>query len=158
MQRRIARSPLRIRRALARGDFASAESMIVQLRSEFPGDRSIESIAQDIQNKKQAQMQSMKETDARAMYERQVITAYYEGKYQAVVELAEMALSQHSNSWRLYFYKGCAHAALGLMNEAERDSRLGQARESFRKARGVVGDVSQPPQISPKIWDVYKSS
>jgi hypothetical protein len=146
------------RRALTRGEITTAESMILQLKSEYPGDSKVQALAQEIQNKKAAQMQTMKEADSRAMLERQVVRAYYEGKYEAVVQLADLAIEQHANSWRLYFFEGCAQAALGLMDESQRDIRLNQARQSFRKAREIVGDISQPQQISPKIWDVYKSS
>ena len=147
-----------VRRAMNRGDLSVAESSIIQLRSEFPGDRTIESLANEIQQKRSSQMQSMGEAAKRKDNERQVIRAYFEGKYVAAEQFADTYLSEYPNSWRLHFYKGCALAAQGLTDQNNKESRLALARAAFRKARQNGGDIKQPPEVSPKIWDIYRNS
>lgn len=146
------------RRAMNRGDIMTAESVIIQLRAEFPTDRTIESLASDIQKKKLDQMQSLNEADSKSKMERQVVRSYFEGKYEGVIQLADIGLAQHPNSWRLLFFKGCAHAALGLLDNKTKDSQLNQAKAAFRKARVANAQISRPVQISPKIWEIYKDS
>jgi tetratricopeptide (TPR) repeat protein len=146
------------KRAMNRGDLSVAESVIVQLRAEYPNDRTIESMANDIQKKRSEQMQSMNEATKRKENERQVIRAYFEGQYAAAAQFADMYLADYPNSWRLHFYKGCALAAQGLTDERNKENRLAQARAAFRKARENAGDIKQPAQISPKIWDIYRNS
>ncbi len=147
-----------VRRAMNRGDLSVAESSIIQLRSEYPGDRTIESLANEIQQKRSSQMQSMGEAAKRKDNERQVIRAYFEGKYVAAEQFADTYLSEYPNSWRLHFYKGCALAAQGLTDQNNKESRLALARAAFRKARQSGGDIKQPPEVSPKIWDIYRNS
>ncbi len=147
-----------VRRAMNRGDLTIAESTILQLRSEYPSDRTIESLATEIQQRRLAQMQSMTDANKRKESERQVVRAYFEGKYLAVVELADTYLPQHPGSWRLHFYKGCALAAMGYLDDKTKESQLSRAREAFRKARVANGQISRPVQISPKIWEIYKDS
>jgi hypothetical protein len=146
------------RRAMNRGDLLAAETMVSQLRAEYPTDRNLESLASEIQKKKLAQMQGQSEAESFSKLEKQVIRTYFEGDYQTVIKLAEIGISQHPNSWRLLFFKGCAHAALGLLDDKAKDSQLTQAKESFRKARTANAQISKPTQISPKIWDIYKNS
>jgi hypothetical protein len=147
-----------VRRALSRGDLSTAESAIIQLRAEYPSDRSIETLANEIQQKRSSQMQSMSEASKRKENERQVIRAYFEGKYVAAEQFADTYLADYPNSWKLHFYKGCALAAQGLTDQKNKDSRLSLAREAFRKARQNAGDIKQPAEISPKIWDIYRNS
>jgi hypothetical protein len=147
-----------VRRAMNRGDLLAAETMVSQLRAEYPTDRNLESLASDIQKKKLAQMQGQSEAETFSKLEKQVVRTYFEGDYQTVIKLAEIGISQHPDSWRLLFFKGCAHAALGLLDDKSKDSQLTQAKESFRKARSANAQISKPNQISPKIWDIYKDS
>ncbi len=146
------------RKAMSRGDIMTAESIIVQLRAEYPTDRNLESLANEIQRKKLAQLQNENEAETQTKIERQVVRSYFEGRYEGVIQLAEIGLAQHPDSWRLLFFKGCAHAALGFLDNKSKDSQLSQAKESFRKARAANGQISKPVQISPKIWDIYKDS
>lgn len=146
------------RRAVNRGDLMAAETMVSQLRAEYPTDRTLESLANEIQKKKLAQMQGQSDAETFSKLERQVVRTYFEGDYQTVIKLAEIGISQHPDSWRLLFFKGCAHAALGLLDDKSKDSQLTQAKESFRKARAANGQITKPNQISPKIWDIYKDS
>jgi hypothetical protein len=146
------------RRAMNRGDVSTAENIVIQLRAEYPTDRTLESLSIEIQKKKIAQADGQNEAETFSKLEKQVARAYFEGKYQTVIELAEIGIGQHPNSWRLLFFKGCAHAALGLLDDKSKDSQLTQAKESFRKARAANGQISKPVQISPKIWDIYKDS
>lgn len=146
------------RRAMNRGDLIAAESMVSQLRSEYPTDRNLESLSNEIQKKKLAQMQGQSDAETFSKLERQVVRTYFEGDYQTVIKLAEIGISQHPDSWRLLFFKGCAHAALGLLDDKTKDSQLTQAKESFRKARSANSQINKPNQISPKIWDIYKDS
>jgi hypothetical protein len=154
-QQRIAEA----RRALSRGDFASAENIVLELKSGYSDDRSVNSLADEIERAKSEKMKNMQSADSRKFMERQVINAFYTGKYNAVIELADQAVKQYPDSWRLLFYQGCAYAALSLLQAENQDQRLNLARDSFRKAKTVAGgDITQLPQISPKIWDVYRSS
>lgn len=146
------------RKAMSRGDILTAESIVVQLRAEYPTDRNLESLANEIQKKKLTQLQNQNEAETQTKIERQVVRSYFEGRYEGVIQLAEIGLAQHPDSWRLLFFKGCAHAALGFLDNKSKDSQLSQAKESFRKARAANGQISKPVQISPKIWDIYKDS
>jgi tetratricopeptide (TPR) repeat protein len=146
------------RKAMNRGEIMTAESIVVQLRAEYPTDRTLESLANEIQKKKLAQLQNQNEEETQSKIERQVVRSYFEGRYEGVIQLAEIGLAQHPDSWRLLFFKGCAHAALGFLDNKSKDSQLSQAKESFRKARAANGQISKPVQISPKIWDIYKDS
>ena len=147
------------KRALSRGDFASAENIVLELKSDMPDDRSVNSLANEIERAKAEKMKSMQSSDSKKFMERQVINAFYTGKYNAVIELADQAVKQYPDSWRLLFYQGCAYAALSILQGDNQDQRLNLARDSFRKAKAVAGgDITQLPQISPKIWDVYRSS
>jgi tetratricopeptide (TPR) repeat protein len=147
-----------VRRAMNRGDLSVAESGIIQLRAEFPTDRTIEALANEIKEKRSAQMQTMNQATKRKENERQVIQAYFEGKYVAAEQFADTYLTEYPNSWRLHFYKGCALAAQGLTDAKSKESRLTKARAAFRKARENGGDIKQPAEISPKIWDIYRNS
>ncbi|MCI0613792.1 hypothetical protein L0244_12480 [bacterium] len=146
------------RKAMNRGEIMTAESIVVQLRAEYPTDRTLESLANEIQKKKLAQLQNQNEEETQSKIERQVVRSYFEGRYEGVIQLAEIGLAQHPDSWRLLFFKGCAHAALGFLDNKSKDSQLSQAKESFRKARAANGQISRPVQISPKIWEIYKDS
>lgn len=147
------------RKALNRGDLITAENIALELRASYPDDRNIQSLAGEIDRAKDEKMKSMQASDSKKFMERQVISAFYTGKYNAAIELAEQAVTQFPDSWRLLFYQGCAYAALSILEEKNQDQRLNQARESFRKAKTIAGgDIPQPPQISPKIMDVYRSS
>jgi hypothetical protein len=146
------------RKAMNRGDLMVAESMVSQLRAEYPTDRTLESLAKEIQKKKLAQAQGQTEAETFSKLERQVVRTYFEGDYQTVIKLAEIGIAQHPDSWRILFFKGCAHAALGLLDDKAKDSQLNQAKDAFRKARAANGQINKPNQISPKIWEIYKDS
>ena len=147
------------RRALNRGDFASAENIVLELKSDLPDDKAVNSLADEIERAKADKMKSMQAADSKKFMERQVINAFYTGRYNAVIELADQAVQQYPDSWRLLFYQGCAYSALSILESSNQDQRLNLARESFRKAKSIAGgEITQPPQISPKIWDVYRSS
>lgn len=154
-QQRIAEA----RRAISRADYASAENIALELKSDYPSDRAVLSLAEEIEKTKSEKMKTMQTDESKKFMERQVISAFYTGKYNAVIEIADQAVTQYPDSWRLLFYQGCAYAALSILESSNQDQRLTRARESFRKAKTVAGgDITQPPQISPKIWDVYRSS
>lgn len=147
------------RRALNRGDFGSAETLVLELRASYPDDKTVNSLSEEISRTKAEKMKTMQADDFKKSTERQIIGAFYTGKYNAVIELADQAASQYPDSWRVLFYQGCAYAALGILESSNQDQRLTRARESFRKAKTVAGgEITPPPQISPKIWDVYRSS
>ena len=104
------------RKALNRGDSLTAESTVVQLRTEFPSDRTIESLAIEIQKKKLVQLQNQNEEETQSKIERQVVRAYFEGRYEVSSNSCRYLFAQHPDSWRLLFFKGCAHAALGFLD------------------------------------------
>jgi tetratricopeptide (TPR) repeat protein len=146
------------RRMFRGGNLAAAETLVIQLQQEYPSDSSIASLLEEIQRRKQAQLKNLADEDSRKFIEKQVLLAYYTGKYDAVIQLAGQGISSHPDSWRLYFFQGCAETALALLNHENRDERLGRAKESFRKAKQLAGNITVPPQISPKIVQVYRSS
>lgn len=154
-QQRIAEA----RRAISRADYASAENIALELKSDYPSDRAVLSLADEIERAKSEKMKSMQSDESKKFMERQVISAFYTGKYNAVIEIADQAVTQYPDSWRLLFYQGCAYAALSILENSNQDQRLTRARESFRKAKTVAGgNIPQLPQISLKIWDIYRSS
>lgn len=147
-----------IRKAYRNGDLITAENLILQFQQEFPGDRSVASILQDIRKRKEAELKNLTQEDSKKFHEKQVLLAYFTGNYEAVLQLASQGLSDNPQSWRLYFYQGCAEAALGLLQTQTSEERMSRARQSFRKAKELAGTISIPPQISPKIVQIYRSS
>lgn len=147
-----------VRSAIRSGDLASAETQILTLKSQYPSDNSVNSLYQDIQNKKQQQQGKMQQTEINRMLEKQVLSAYYSGEYPAVIQLAEKNLKDNPNSWKLYFYLGCAYTALSMLDTQDQEGRLQRARESFRKVKSIAGSISIPPYISPKIVEVFRNS
>lgn len=147
-----------IRKVYRNGDFITAENLILQFQQEFPTDRSVASILQEIRKRKEAELKNLTQEDSKKFHEKQVLLAYYSGNYEAVLQLAAQGLSNNPQSWRLYFYQGCAEAALGLLQARRSEERMSRAKESFRKAKELAGRISVPSQISPKIVEIYRSS
>jgi len=154
-----------VRNAIRSGDLASAESQVATLKAQYPSNSSISSLSQEIQKKKdqqQARDEQQQAKDQQAemnrMMEKQVLSAYYSGQYPAVIQMAEKNLKDNPNSWKLHFYLGCAYTALSMLESEDKEDRLQRARESFRKAKSIAGNVSLPPLISPKIVEVFRNS
>ena len=147
-----------VRNAIRSGNLASAETQILSLKSEYPSDNSVNSLYQDIQSRKQQQQGKMQQTEINRMMEKQVLSAYYSGEYPAVIQLAEGNLKDNPNSWKLYFYLGCAYTALSMLDTQDKEGRLQRARDSFRKVKSIAGSISIPPYISPKIVEVFRNS
>lgn len=147
-----------IRKAHRNGDFITAENLILQFQQEFPTDRSVTSILQEIRKRKEAELKNLTQEDSKKFHEKQVLLAYYSGNYEAVLQLAAQGLSNNPQSWRLYFYQGCAEAALSLLQTRRSEERMSRAKQAFRKARELAGTISVPAQISPKIVEIYRSS
>lgn len=147
-----------VRSAIRSGDLASAETQILTLKSQYPSDNSVNSLYQDIQDKKQQQQGKMQQTEINRMMEKQVLSAYYSGEYPAVIQLAEKNLKDNPNSWKLHFYLGCAYTALSMLDTQDQEGRLQRARDSFRKVKSIAGSISIPPYISPKIVEVFRNS
>lgn len=146
-----------VRQAIRRGDTLKAESLALELRNDYPSDRAIASLVAELQRKKQNEMNNMRESDSRKVIERQVVLAYYGGKYEAVIALVDQNLSDYPNSWILQLYEGCAHAALSLLDDKNQKEHLQQAQALFRRAKASPG-FSTPPEISPKIIEILKNS
>jgi len=147
-----------IRRTYKSGDLAAAENLILQFQKEFPTDPAIASVLEEIRKRKETELKTLSLEEAKKFQEKQVLLAYFTGNYEAVLQLAEQGLTTHPQSWRLYFYQGCAEAALGLLEGPRSDERITRAKQSFRKAKALAGNISLPPQISPKIIEIYRSS
>ena len=147
-----------IRVAIRSGDLNSAETMAISLKSEHPSDNSVSSLYEEIQNKKRQQQSVAQQTEVNRMIEKQIFSAYYSGQYPAVIQLAERNLKDNPNNWKLHFYLGCAYAALSILETEDRETRLQNARESFRRAKTIAGNISLPPLISPKIVEVFRNS
>lgn len=147
-----------VRNAIRSGNLASAETQILSLKSEYPSDNSVNSLYQDIQSRKQQQQGKMQQTEINRLMEKQVLSAYYSGEYPAVIQLAEDNLKDNPNSWKLYFYLGCAYTALSMLDSQDKEGRLQRARDSFRKVKSIAGSISIPPYISPKIVEVFRNS
>jgi anti-sigma28 factor (negative regulator of flagellin synthesis) len=147
-----------IRKAYRNGDLVMAENLILQFQQEYPTDRSVASILQEIRKRKDAELKNLNQEDTRKFHEKQVLLAYFSGNYEAVLQLAEQGLSGNPQSWRLYFYKGCAEAALGLLEGSSSEQRMSRAKQAFRRAKDLAGTISVPPEISPKIVEIYRSS
>jgi tetratricopeptide (TPR) repeat protein len=146
-----------VRNFLRSGDVSAAENQILDLRSEYPGNSSVNSLYQEIQNRKQQQQSKLQQAELNRLLEKQILSAYYSGQYPAVIQLAEQSLKANPNSWRLNFYLGCAYTALSMLETQDRENRLQRARESFRRAKNISSDVNVP-LISPKIMEVFRNS
>jgi tetratricopeptide (TPR) repeat protein len=147
-----------IRRTYKNGDLAGAENLILQFQKEFATDPSVASILEEIRKRKEDELKNLTLEESKKFQEKQVLLAYFTGNYEAVLQLTEQGLSSHPQSWRLYFYQGCAEAALGLLDGQRSDDRINRAKQAFRKAKALAGNISVPPQISPKIIEIYRSS
>ncbi len=147
-----------VRSNIRSGDLNAAESQILSLRSEYPSDSSVNGLYQEIQRKKQQQQASLQQVEVNRMMEKQVLSAYYSGQYPVVIQMAEKSLKDNPNSWKLNFYLGCAYTALSMLEPEDKEDRLRRARDSFRRAKTIAGKVSLPPQISPKIVEVFRNS
>ena len=147
-----------IDRALKTGDWATAESLALNLKSQYPSDSAVLSKVQQVENRKQASMATKSEDENRKSQEKEVLIAYYRGDYQKSIQLAQQALESSSDNWRLHFFMGCSYAALALLEEQNKQPRMDLAKESFRKARSLAGNLQPPPYISPKILEIFRSS
>jgi tetratricopeptide (TPR) repeat protein len=147
-----------IRRTYKNGDLTGAENLILQFQKEFPTDPAVASVLEEIRKRKETELKTLSLEEAKKFQEKQVLLAYFTGNYEAVLQLAEQGLTNHPQSWRLYFYQGCAEAALGLLEGPRSDERITRAKQSFRRAKALAGNISVPPQISPKIIEIYRSS
>jgi hypothetical protein len=147
-----------INRAVKNGDWANAESLAMNLKSQYPSDSEVASIVEQVVKQKNALLQKSSEDELRKALERQVLIAYYKGDYETSIQLARQALEKSSDDWRLHFFLGCSYAALSLLQDDNKQPRLDLAKENFRKARSLGGNSTPPPYISPKILDIYRSS
>ena len=143
---------------IRRGDLASAERAANSIRFNFGSDPRLDSLDQEIIRKREGQLETQRQTELKRTVERQVLSAYYRGDYSGAIELAAQWLQRNTGSWRLHFFVGCSYAALAMLEETDRSSRLTLARDSFRKARSISKEITVPPYISPKIVEIYKTS
>ena len=143
---------------IRRGDLDSAEKTANSIRSIFGTDAHLDSLVREIEKKRELLLETQRQAELKRAVEKQVLSAYYRGDYSGAIELAGQWLQRNSGSWRLHFFVGCAYAALAMMEETERDSRLSLARGSFRKARSLTKQIAVPPYISPKILEIYRTS
>ncbi len=147
-----------VRLAISNNDLASAEKLAQNLSQQYPSDREVARLIDDIQKNKSAQQSQNQEAEKARSIEKQVIAAYFSGQYQAVVDLVNINAAKYQSSWRLPFYQGCAYAALSILEEKDREDREKRAKEAFRRAKGIDRNIPQNPYISPKVWELFVSS
>lgn len=147
-----------LERLIRRGDLDSAEQTANSIRSNFGSDPRLDSMTGEITKKRESLLETRRQTELKRTVEKQVLSAYYRGDYSGAIELAAQWLQRNPGSWRLHFFVGCSYAALAMMEETDRSSRLTLARDSFRKARSISKEISVPPYISPKILEIYRTS
>ncbi len=143
---------------IRRGDLDSAEQTAASIRSSFGSDPQLDSLTGEIVKMRETRLEAQRQTELKRTVEKQVLFAYYRGDYSGAIELAAQWLQRNTGSWRLHFFVGCSYAALAMMEETERSSRLTLARDSFRKARSISKEITVPPYISPKILEIYRTS
>ncbi|MCI0411198.1 hypothetical protein L0222_00180 [bacterium] len=151
-----------VEEAIRRKDFDTAENLALALKEQYPSESRVGSLLQQIESERNALVQDQKDQELQKEFqknaEREVLTAYYRGEYDHVIQLANQNLSRARQSWRLHFFLGCSYAALSMLEEKGTEDRLRLARESFRRARSLSSARSLPPHISPKILEIYRSS
>ncbi len=147
-----------VEQAMRRGDLDTAENLALALKIQYPSDRNVGELLQQINDRKNNAVEDLKAQQLRKTVERDVLTAYYSGDYGQAIQLAKDNLPRAPQSWRLHFFLGCSYAALSMLEENDTDARLRLAREYFRRARSLSSSASLPPHISPKILDIYRSS
>lgn len=146
-----------INQLLRSGNVMKAQSLAITLQAQFPEDRNIAALVQEISKKKENDSRRTERAEMQRLIEKQVIVAYYRGQYQAVVQLAQQGIQSIPDSWYLYFYQGCSYAALSFLEGEGSDTRLEKAKESFRRAKRIRSSISAP-QISPKIIEIFQAS
>lgn len=147
----------KVRQAMNSGDLITAENEAMEMKRDYPSDRDVARMLDEIRKRKNDQLTAQQE-DGMKLAEKQVMIAYFTGKYQTVVDLVKLNESKYQKSWRLPFYQGCALASLSLLDADGKESRQTQAKESFRKAKQIAGQIPENPYISPKIWELFRSS
>jgi len=147
----------KIRQAMNGGDLVSAENLAMELRRDYPSDRDLARMLDEIRKRKTDQLASQ-QIDGMKLTEKQIMIAYFNGQYQTVVDLAKQNETKYQKSWRLPFYQGCALASLSLLDADGKEARQTQAKELFRKAKQIAGEIPENAYISPKIWELFRSS
>lgn len=144
-------------RALRSGDLITAASLVAELKVKYPGDSQVQSLSNEIQKKRDAQIANESQSTQKRTLERQVVVAFYKGQYNAVIELAQQGLQKTPDSWHLYFFLGCSYASLSILDHND-EQNLKLARDSFARAKSLDGSAAPPPYISPKILKIYNNS
>jgi tetratricopeptide (TPR) repeat protein len=147
----------RVRQAINGGDLISAENLAMDLKRDYPADRDVGRLLDEIRKRKNDQLASQ-QLDGMKVTEKQVMIAYFNGQYQTVVDLVNQNQTKYQKSWRLPFYQGCALASLSLLDANGKEAKQNQAKELFRKAKQIAGQIPENPYISPKIWELFRSS
>jgi hypothetical protein len=147
-----------VEQAIRRKDFDAAENLALALKEQYPSDRRAGNFLQEIENERNALVQDQKNQELRKNTEKEVLTAYYRGEYDQVIQLVSQNSPNTKQSWRLHFFLGCSYAALSMLEESGTEARLKLARESFRRVKSISSAPPLPPYISPKILEIWRSS
>ena len=81
--------------------------------------------------------------------ERTALRAYFLGNYEQAIVLFEDVV--RTNPSRAYFYQACSQAAICLLREPERETRLQAARELFSRAMQAGDSSIDRGFVSPAI-------
>ncbi|MEW6368141.1 MAG: hypothetical protein AB1714_26230 [Acidobacteriota bacterium] len=88
--------------------------------------------------------------------EKSALVAFYSGNYEQSASLLDRVAAQKKDSGRVYFYMGCANAALALMQGKQGDALMQKARQQFAQARRLNPSYQYDTKyISPKILRAF---
>ena len=85
--------------------------------------------------------------------------AFFSGDYQQAIMHLELVIAAKKDSAETWFYLGCSHAALGLLQGKEGKQLLQKAQHEFAETRKFDPKLDYlPGLISPRIRDLYQQS
>ena len=149
-RRRIASAEAtqRAREAMARKDWAHAETILQDAVRAVPDDASLRTLLQEVK----------RALDARPTpSERDALLAYYSGDYERAAALLESIRRTGQPSARALLHLACSHASLALLQPGDRQPGLQAARRAFKEAlRADAAVASKAPWISPAVLEALR--
>lgn len=139
-----------LERSLQRQDWKEADRMLQIVQQNDPGNDQLKTWRKQI-------------ADAISALDSQYMAAlreFYSGKYESSNNLLVRLLATRKDDPGLYFYSGCANAAISFTKVGgESSTYLKLARKQFAIARQLQANLKVDERfISPKILQIYRES
>jgi hypothetical protein len=150
-------------RALADKNYAQARGLVRKASELGVDDQAVQEIAARIEAAEKSQKAPSaappKQEQPRVNADEeevQGLLAFYSGNYRQSIALLEHLSLRKSPSARAYFYLGCSHAALGLLQGKGGQAALQKSKEMFARSRTLNPILQHDVRyISPRILALY---